>query len=81
LALTQSQPINYELHDPDVRLMLQVRGGDAGAFEELVLRYQNRLLTVLEHLVGSFDCARVHDSHTNRRCSRAYRRCAAIDQD
>ena len=24
-----------------------------GAFEELVLRYQNRLLTVLEHLVGN----------------------------
>ena len=53
MALTQSQPINYELHDPDVRLMLQVRGGDAGAFEELVLRYQHRLLTVLEHLVGN----------------------------
>ena len=28
LALTQSQPINYELHDPDVRLMLQVRDGE-----------------------------------------------------
>jgi RNA polymerase sigma-70 factor (ECF subfamily) len=53
LALTQSHPINYELHDPDVRLMLQVRSGDAGAFEELVLRYQNRLLTVLEHQVGN----------------------------
>lgn len=33
--------------------MLQVREGDAAAFTELVLRYQNRLLTVLEHLVGS----------------------------
>jgi len=33
--------------------MLQVRDGDAAAFTELVLRYQNRLLTVLEHLVGS----------------------------
>src|SRR6185503_966819 len=32
--------------------MLQVRAGDAAAFTELVLRYQNRLLTVLEHLVG-----------------------------
>jgi RNA polymerase sigma-70 factor (ECF subfamily) len=53
LAVTQSQPINYELHDPDVRLMLQVRAGDAAAFTELVLRYQNRLLTVLEHLVGN----------------------------
>jgi RNA polymerase sigma-70 factor (ECF subfamily) len=53
LALTQSQPNHYELHDPDVRLMLQVRDGDAAAFTELVLRYQNRLLTILEHLVGS----------------------------
>jgi len=53
LALTQSQPTHYELHDPDVRLMMQVRDGDAAAFTELVLRYQNRLLTVLEHLVGS----------------------------
>jgi RNA polymerase sigma-70 factor (ECF subfamily) len=53
LAVTQSPPTNYELHDPDVRLMLQVRDGDAEAFTELVLRYQNRLLTVLEHLVGN----------------------------
>jgi RNA polymerase sigma-70 factor (ECF subfamily) len=53
LALTQPQPINYELHDPDVRLMLQVKAGDAAAFTELVLRYQNRLLTILEHLVNN----------------------------
>lgn len=48
-----TEPYRYELHDPDVRLMLQVRGGDAAAFEELVARYQNRLLTVLEHLVNN----------------------------
>lgn len=53
MALTESLPIRYELHDPDVRLMLQVRDGSAAAFEELVLRYQNRLLTVLEHLVNN----------------------------
>lgn len=52
MTLTQSQPINYTLHDPDVRLMLQVRDGDAAAFEELVRRYRDRLLTILEHLVG-----------------------------
>jgi len=45
------------LRDPDVRLMLEVREGSAQAFEELVLRYQNRLLTVLEHLVGDRDQA------------------------
>lgn len=45
------------LHDPDVRLMLEVQGGSAPAFEELVARYQGRLLTVLEHLVGRRDQA------------------------
>jgi RNA polymerase sigma-70 factor (ECF subfamily) len=53
LSLAPSQPLDYALHDPDVRLMLQVRAGDGAAFEELVLRYQNRLLTVLEHLVNN----------------------------
>jgi len=52
LALTQPPPTNYALHDPDVRLMLQVRDGDAAAFEELVRRYRDRLLTILEHLLG-----------------------------
>ncbi|HEY1068631.1 MAG TPA: sigma-70 family RNA polymerase sigma factor [Pirellulales bacterium] len=47
----------YELRDPDVRLMLQVRDDDAAAFEELVLRYQNRLVAVLEHLIGDRDRA------------------------
>ena len=42
---------DYELLDPDVRLMLQVRDDNAGAFEELVLRYQNRLASILQHLV------------------------------
>ncbi|MEE2705838.1 MAG: sigma-70 family RNA polymerase sigma factor [Planctomycetota bacterium] len=47
----------YEARDPDVRLMLQVRDGDAAAFEELVVRYQNRLLAVLEHLTSKRDLA------------------------
>jgi RNA polymerase sigma-70 factor (ECF subfamily) len=57
LAISQSQPIDYELHDPDVRLMLQFRNGNGAAFEELVLRYQSRLLTILEHLVGNRELA------------------------
>lgn len=48
---------SYELRDPDVRLMLAVRDGDATAFEELMLRYQNRLMTVLVHLVGDREWA------------------------
>ncbi len=52
LAVSESSAHNYALSDPDVRLMLQVRDGSAEAFEELMLRYQGRLVTVLEHLVG-----------------------------
>src|SRR5580704_3892238 len=37
--------------------MLRVRDGDASAFDELMGRYQNRLVTVLEHLVGRRDQA------------------------
>jgi RNA polymerase sigma-70 factor (ECF subfamily) len=57
LAVSETPAERYELHDPDVRLMLQVRAGHAPAFEELVLRYQSRLLTVLEHLVGNRELA------------------------
>lgn len=41
--------------DPDVQLMLRVKegDGDAMAFQQLVLRYQGRLLRVLQHIVGS----------------------------
>ncbi|QEH35938.1 ECF RNA polymerase sigma factor SigW [Aquisphaera giovannonii] len=42
-----------EARDPDVRLMLQVREGVPGAFEQLVQRYQDRLVGILFHLVGS----------------------------
>lgn len=37
--------------------MLQVRDDNAAAFEELMLRYQNRLVTVLEHLMGRREMA------------------------
>jgi len=74
LALTQPQPINYELHDPDVRLMLQVKAGDAAAFTELVLRYQNRLLTILEHLVNNREQAEDLAQETFLRVFRARER-------
>lgn len=50
MALTESIP-NYAQTDPDVRLMLQVQNDDPAAFEELVERYQTRLLHLLEHLI------------------------------
>jgi RNA polymerase sigma-70 factor (ECF subfamily) len=57
LAISESSAARYTLHDPDVRLMLAVRDDDAIAFEELMRRYQNRLVTVLDHLVGNRDQA------------------------
>ena len=57
LFVTESSARRYALRDPDVRLMLEVRDDDAGAFEELMLRYQGRLVTVLGHLVGNRDQA------------------------
>lgn len=57
LKLDESSAQNFELRDPDVRLMLQVRADNAAAFEELVLRYQVRVITVLERLVYRRDVA------------------------
>ncbi|HEY4309723.1 MAG TPA: sigma-70 family RNA polymerase sigma factor [Pirellulales bacterium] len=57
MATSDDSPAGYELRDPDVRLMLEVRNDSAAAFEELMLRYQNRLVTVLDHLVGGRDQA------------------------
>lgn len=57
MSVSESSAKNYVLHDPDVRLMLEVRDDNPAAFEELMLRYQNRLITVLEHLVSNRDLA------------------------
>ncbi|MFZ1932660.1 MAG: sigma-70 family RNA polymerase sigma factor [Thermoguttaceae bacterium] len=51
MVVSESSARRYAL-DPDVRLMLEVRDDNAAAFEELVARYQGRLMTVLMHLVG-----------------------------
>jgi RNA polymerase sigma-70 factor, ECF subfamily len=57
VPVSESTAERYTLADPDVRLMLQVRDNDGHAFEELMLRYQNRLLSLLTHLVGQRDLA------------------------
>ena len=56
MVVSESSARRYAL-DPDVRLMLEVRDDHAAAFEELVLRYQDRVVMVLEHLVNSRDQA------------------------
>ena len=52
LAASDTPTLACETLDPDARLMVNVRDGQAAAFEELVRRYQGRLLAVLENLVG-----------------------------
>lgn len=50
LSVSPSTALRYQQSDPDVRLMLRVRDDDAGAFEELVRRYQVRLVRLFQHI-------------------------------
>ncbi|MGA2058992.1 MAG: sigma-70 family RNA polymerase sigma factor [Thermoguttaceae bacterium] len=56
MAVSESSARKYAL-DPEVRLMLEVRDDNAAAYEELMLRYQGRLVTFLRHLIGDADQA------------------------
>lgn len=44
---------HFELTDPDVRLMLLVKAGNASAFEQLVRQYQDRVLAFLRNLISN----------------------------
>lgn len=57
MPISDSTAERYTAQDPDVRLMIRVRDDDAEAFEELMLRYQNRLASLLGHLTGRRDLA------------------------
>lgn len=48
---------HLDLRDEDVLRMLAVQQDDAAAFEDLMLRYQGRVLTLLRHIVNSRDLA------------------------
>jgi len=48
--VSQSLP-NLYLADPDVQLMLRVSDGDDAAFEDIVNKYQDRLIGFFYHLV------------------------------
>jgi RNA polymerase sigma-70 factor (ECF subfamily) len=53
MASTRESSGQLALRDPDIRLMLRVRSDERGAFQELVDRYQHRLLAVMQHLCGN----------------------------
>ena len=66
--------MRYQQLDPDVRLMLRVRDDDAAAFEELVRRYQNRLVRLMEHMGPRRDQAEDLAQETMLRVFRARKR-------
>ncbi len=53
MAVTGETSGQLALRDPDIRLMLRVRDDDSVAFAELVELYQQRLVTIMHHLVGN----------------------------
>ncbi len=52
LVATQDLAVQAAMRDPDVRLMLRAKDGDDDAFAQLVASYQDRLVSVLSHLLG-----------------------------
>lgn len=66
--------LRYTQTDPDVRLMLRVRDDDAGAFEELVRRYQPRLVRLMQTLAPRTDLAEDLAQETFLRVYRARQR-------
>jgi RNA polymerase sigma-70 factor (ECF subfamily) len=56
VVASDTGPQSY-LRDPDVRLMLRVQDGDEGAFTQLVSIYQDRLITIFQHVVGGQEAA------------------------
>ena len=57
MSVSPSTAMRYQQSDPDVRLMMRVRDDDAGAFEELVRRYQGRLVRLFHHIGPSREVA------------------------
>lgn len=57
MSVSESTALRFQQSDPDVRLMLRVRDDDAGAFEELMRRYQTRLVRLFHHIGPSPEVA------------------------
>ncbi len=66
--------MRYQQSDPDVRLMLRVREDDMGAYEELVRRYQPRLVRLMSTIGPRQDMAEDLVQETFMRVYRARQR-------
>ena len=71
MTVSDSTILRYTQTDPDVRLMLRVRDDDAGAFEEIVRRYQPRLIRLMQHLAPHTNLAEDLAQETFMRVFRA----------
>jgi RNA polymerase sigma-70 factor, ECF subfamily len=57
MAEHSAAPASGAVTDPSADLMLRVRDGDAGAFEQLVSLWQDRLVTLFRHQTGDHSTA------------------------
>lgn len=74
MPVTDSTALRYQQSDPDVRLMLRVRDDDAGAFAELVSRYEGRLVRLMRTIGPRADLAEDLAQETFLRVFRARKR-------
>ena len=56
-AILTYQTMSQTIYDTDTQLMLAVQQDDASAFEELMVRFQGRVQSLLRHLVGNRELA------------------------
>ena len=61
-----------ELHEPDVELVGRIRAADAAAWEELIERFQGRLLAFAGNTRGSLADERRYRPGNVRRVSHQY---------
>jgi RNA polymerase sigma-70 factor (ECF subfamily) len=74
LAVSESTALRYQQSDPDVRLMMRVRNDDAAAFEELLRKYQPRLVRLMRTIGPKPDMAEDLAQETFMRVFRARHR-------
>lgn len=77
MSVSRSTELRYQQSDPDVRLMMRVAGDDAGAFAELVARYESRLVRLMRSIGPRPDLAEDLAQETFLRLFRARARYVA----
>ena len=74
MAVSESTALRYQQSDPDVRLMMRVRRDDALAYEELVRRFEPRLVRLMRTIGPRADMAEDLAQETFMRVWRARHR-------